>query len=372
MKKFRHSLIFIGLICAVLIVAIININNSSQTSLAYSPEGGANIFLPAILKPVAGSTPSPTPNPNSTPIPIPEGLIYIDHRSVALFDDIPAQYKSAAADIDMVFADRSVGGNISDGLSCLSQPWATAANNCKRYEHNGSPSYSVDPSEVTWSGTYNRSNWDFFYWPTNDPQVPSNIQLNCNTPSDLWPGKLECFLEFAADEINNYDVLSFQYSYLSVAGSTGIADASTGYFANTPGYDVHEMETFEAQHSDKIIIHWTTSLARSTGSEESDAFNDQMRQYAINNDKILFDVADILSHDPDGNPCYDNRDGVAYSFGNNSENYANDGQNYLAICPHYTTEIDGGHLGNVSAGKIRVAKAFWVLMSQIAGWEPSQ
>ena len=56
--------------------------------------------------------------------------------------------------------------------------------------------------------------------------------------------------------------------------------------------------------------------------------------------------------------------------GNQSENYANDGINRLAICQHYTTEIDGGHLGSVSSGKIRVAKAYWVLMAQIAGWQP--
>jgi hypothetical protein len=81
-------------------------------------------------------------------------------------------------------------------------------------------------------------------------------------------------------------------------------------------------------------------------------------------------VADILSHDPSGAPCYDNRDGVYFSNGNQSENYPNDGINRLAICPHYTTELDGGHLGSVSTGKIRVAKAFWVLMAQIAGWRP--
>jgi hypothetical protein len=33
--------------------------------------------------------------------------------------------------------------------------------------------------------------------------------------------------------------------------------------------------------------------------------------------------------------------------------------------------VEGGHLGSVSAGKIRVAKAFWVLMAQLAGWDGS-
>jgi hypothetical protein len=94
-----------------------------------------------------------------------------------------------------------------------------------------------------------------------------------------------------------------------------------------------------------------------------------MRQFAAERGKVLFDVADILSHTPDGVPCYDNRDGVRYSNGNRSEDYPDDGEQYLAICPQYATETDGGHLGSVAAGKIRVAKAFWVLMARIAGWK---
>jgi hypothetical protein len=94
-----------------------------------------------------------------------------------------------------------------------------------------------------------------------------------------------------------------------------------------------------------------------------------MRAYAIENEKILFDVAAILSHDDRGNPCYDNRDGVEYcTMTGSCENYPNDGIAYPAICQDYTTETDGGHLGSVSAGGIRVAKAFWVLMAMIAGW----
>jgi hypothetical protein len=31
--------------------------------------------------------------------------------------------------------------------------------------------------------------------------------------------------------------------------------------------------------------------------------------------------------------------------------------------------MNGGHLGSVSAGKIFIAKAYWVLMARIAGWD---
>jgi hypothetical protein len=169
-----------------------------------------------------------------------------------------------------------------------------------------------------------------------------------------------------------YDVVSYQFSYLEVILGSSIGNQPGGFFSdNLNRLDAYDQATAEAAHPGTIFIYWTTSLARAIGSEESRAFNDQMRQYAIAHDLPLFDVADILSHDPSGNPCYDNRDGVPYDPGGGGENYPDDGAAIPAICQHYTTETDGGHLGSVSAGRIRVAKAFWVMMAMLAGWNGS-
>ncbi len=283
--------------------------------------------------------------------------IVIDHTSVALFEQIPDSYIQAAEALDMYFMNRSVGGNISDGLTCLSYPSDEAApSQCKRYTHVV-PEFSVSPSEVNWSrpGGYSRANWDYAFWPGG-----------CSD----WQTQLGCFFTAANQLLNTHDVLSFQYSYLEVENGSNIADLPGGFFWNNPsGLDVHDLAAYEAQHPTKTIIYWTTSLARGIGTPVSESFNNQMRQYAVVNEKILFDVADILAHDPGGNPCYDNRDGVPYNNGNGYENYPDDGLDLPAICQHYTSETDGGHLGTPSAGKIRVAKAFWVLMARIAGWD---
>ena len=61
---------------------------------------------------------------------------------------------------------------------------------------------------------------------------------------------------------------------------------------------------------------------------------------------------------------------LRYSLPGKAENHPDDGKNTLAICQDFTTEIDGGHLGSVSGGGIRIAKAFWVLMAMQAGWTP--
>lgn len=318
----------------------------------------ASATATAIPEPTASNTPSaPTPtavpdSPSST-----TGAIVVDHTSVDDFERIPDEYLQAAADLRMVYIDASVGKNIDDALNCLSRPSEAAApNHCVRTEHIY-PEFSVDPAVVSWSrpGGYDRSNWAFRSWEGS----------GCSG----WEGKVSCFFQMIEPVIEQYDVVSYQFSYLEVDDDSTIADQPGGFFSDNPDrQDVYDLEAFAAQYPDTTFIYWTTSLARIIGTPVSETFNEQMRQYAIENGKPLFDVADILSHDPDGNPCYDSRDGVPYDNGNQSENYPDDGADIPAICPHYTTEVDGGHLGRVSAGKIRAAKAFWVLMARIAGW----
>ncbi|HEX5626295.1 MAG TPA: SGNH/GDSL hydrolase family protein [Saprospiraceae bacterium] len=273
--------------------------------------------------------------------------IIVNRNSVQEFDQIPDSYKLAASQLRMLFMDRSVGANINDALSCLASPWASARSACKRYQHRDS-AFAVDPKEVFWNGTWDRGNWRYEFWPAN-----------CSED-------VQCFQDFMANRIDSFDVVGCQFSYLAVTQGSKIADPVSGFFGSTPGRNHASVYArFSAAHPDKKVIWWSTSLARGIGTTESQAFNDQLRDYASKNNIIFFDVADILSHDPSGKPCYDNRDGVAYF----DENHPDDGLNIPATCPQYTTETEGGHLGSISAGGIRVAKAFWVLMARIAGWD---
>ncbi len=303
----------------------------------------------------------------------PTGRLVVNHNSIGLFEQIPEEYLQAAAALHMAFVDRSVGFNVHQGLNCLQyETNATAPSYCKRWQHvSNHPEFNVDPSEVNWHrrGGYDRSKWDYFTWPAvGDPSQ----QISCSaTNTGMWFGMAECFERWALQKLDNYRVLSFQFSYLEVAYNSSIADQPGGFFWDHPNrYDVFDLQNFVDRNPNHVFIFWTSSLARSIGSPVSESFNQQMRTYAIANGLPLFDVADILSHAPDGTPCYDDRDGVPYNNGNQSEDYPDDGLNIPAICQHYTTEVSGGHLGSVSAGMIRVSKAFWVLMAQIAGWQP--
>ncbi len=301
-------------------------------------------------------------------------VVVVDHTSVALFEQIPAEYLNAAANLTMVFADRSVGSNIDDGLTCLGYPSVDEApTSCKRYTHVV-PEFSSPASEVYWSrtGGYNRSNWTYHNFPGGglpDGAVP--LPCSISNPS-AWYEKLECFIQYVDANPTAYRVYSYQNSYLEVDSSSDIASSTRGYFVNQASrFDIADFEALQARHPAAIFLHHTSSLARAVGSQVAADFNGQMRAYVRSHGGYLLDVADIESHDPWGRPCYDNRDGVPYTVqGVLRENHPDDGLSLPAVCQHYTPEAEGGHLGSPDVGKIRVAKAFWVLMARIAGWNP--
>ena len=296
--------------------------------------------------------------------------IVVDHRSVALFDQIPEPHLTAARHLRMLFSDRSVGQNIHEALDCLAAPsWAQSVAACRRdyYDTNwhwktftqADRDAGLVPQRILFDPDpvrYSRSNWTF--------------ELRSGTWSELTQDFIQ---SLAPQYLATKDVLSYQFSYLNVADGDDIASPTTGFFAdNANKFDVHDLEAFIAQHTNKVFIFWTTSLARGIGTQVSTDFNEQMRAYCRTHHRILFDVADIESHTDTGCPCYDNRDGVPYvSQTGQTEDHSDDGLDLPAICQDYTTETDGGHLGSVSAGKILTAKAFWVLMARVAGWNPS-
>lgn len=368
--KLRSLVLLMGTVLAIVLLTGFILDRS--LSSAHKAESKTSAFVPSApevdtasylpIAPYDTDDASPTASPTTSPTPSstrPPGAIIVDHTSVDDFEHIPDQYIEAAANIRMLFMDASVGGNISQGLDCLAIPSSEQAPiGCTRYEHIV-PEYSSDPSEVSWShpGGYPRGNWTYQFWPQH-----------CGG----WYDKVGCFREVLANTHNQYDVYSPQFSYLDVRDSESIADQPGGFFWDNPqDSDIYDLEQIIAQYPNTTVIFATTSLARGIGTLVSENFNNQMREYAINNGKVLFDIAAIVSHDPSGNPCYDNRDGVFYDNGNDSEDFPDDGLDLDAVCQHYTAETNGGHLRNPSVGQIRVAKAFWVLMAKIAGWNGS-
>jgi len=167
-------------------------------------------------------------------------------------------------------------------------------------------------------------------------------------PNPGWWDKLYYFVDRVNGlPPNSYDFVSFKFGY--VDGISG-ANIDNKFFNNDPDDNfpsIEDLEALEAAHPDKTLILWTMGLARIIGTADAASFNQQMRNYAIENDKILMDIGDILSHDPSGAQC-------TYS-------------GFEALCAEYTDETEGGHLN--ARGMQRMAKAYWVMMAKLAGWE---
>ncbi|MHA1396717.1 MAG: hypothetical protein ACTSSG_08640 [Candidatus Heimdallarchaeaceae archaeon] len=97
--------------------------------------------------------------------------------------------------------------------------------------------------------------------------------------------------------------------------------------------------------------------------------NEQIREFCKNNNKILFDFADIESYDPDGNYYGDKNvnDNCDWNNGTHSGNWAIDWQNnhtegvewYTCPCAH--SQALNGNMK---------AYAVWWLWVRLAGWAP--
>ena len=211
--------------------------------------------------------------------------ITIDHLCTDL-SAIPDAALLDATAIRIMMRHASVGGNISDGLDDI---------------------YDYDSK-------YDHSNWDF---------------QNRGNPG--WQAKVDDLVEQTAAQLEDFDVFTMKLCYID-------DDASWEYYRDY-------MEQLEADYPDKIFVWWTMPITTS-GNSSRDAFNDSVRSYCEANNKILFDIADIECHNPNG---------VKQTDGSGRE----------TLYSGYT--YDGGHLNG--AGRQRVASAFWHLMARLAGWD---
>ena len=195
---------------------------------------------------------------------------------------------AAAANLRLLVRRASVGGNISSGLDTLH----------------------------TQDAKYDRSRWDF-----QDRGNPG------------WQAKVDDFVAQTALQASSFDVLTMKFCFID-------PDASFTYYRDA-------LLQLETSYPAKRFVWWTIPIETS-GNTARQAFNDQVRAFALANGKLLFDIADIECHDAAG---------VKLTDGSGRE----------IMRPEWTS--DGGHLG--SAGAVRVASALWWLMARIGGWNPT-
>lgn len=287
-------------------------------------------ITPSTTRPPAESTPTATTrpgDPTNTPIATVTASgsgITADHTVINQFPDIPDSAIQQAEAIQTLFIHQSTGDNIKTiGLNCLKGLIL------------GDPQYpeceGYTPGYYNWDLNWDWRHWKFYY--PGDPTTDSHI-------------KTDRFVEQVNAQYQSYAVMGMKFCY---------TDSSSLDFE----YYRQQMEALEQAYPGKVFI-WTTSALYGVDVEESPSgiynkeilkvFNDQARAYAISQNKVFYDIADIESRDSNGNLCLST-------------------SGYAGLCREYTDGpggSDGGHPD--AAGSVRLAQGFWWLMARVGGW----
>ncbi len=122
------------------------------------------------------------------------------------------------------------------------------------------------------------------------------------------------------------------------------------------------MDELETEFPSITFVYMTGHLDGSGEDGNVNQRNEQIRTFCKNNNKILFDFADIESYDPDGNYFLDKDadDQCNYDGGNWADEWcaANPGECENCSCAH-----------SKCLNCQQKGKAFWWMMARIAGWD---
>lgn len=242
--------------------------------------------------------------------------VIVDQSTINHFDNLDENFLIKAKEIKLLFRHASVGAQINLGLDCL-QGTRTNPKEC-----NSFPPYK-----------YDRRNWIF--------------QARGNSG---WKGKIEDFVATVETNLENYDVFSFKFCYLD--GLDELSEPCGSPFnqeKTMANWNLlkNAYETLERKYPHKVFVWWTLPLTQ-VGQFCTEQINKRIREYCKNNGKILFDIADLQ--------CWD-------TLGNRTTNSQGWEVAFKGFCGEQKPDAKACHPN--WAGSIRIAKAFWYLMTKI-------
>jgi len=132
-----------------------------------------------------------------------------------------------------------------------------------------------------------------------------------------------------------------------------------------------EMNQLEIDYPAVKFVYMTGHLDGTGSGGNLNIRNNQIRQYCIDNDKILYDFADIESFDPDGMVNYmelNADDYCRYDSGSGQRNWCSDWQNSHTEGVDWY-RCDAAHSHPINGN--RKAYALWWLLARLAGWDGS-
>ena len=248
------------------------------------------------------------------------GGLIIGHTNVEAVSTYPQALMEQIAQFKFYFAHASVGENMANGLADL---------------HRANPEYYRLKPEAA---------------EANPPSTTvAGIVYDYSRGNPGWKAKVDTFTTFVSNGWHHpkVDVVLNKFCYID-------QDADVDVY-------IRSMSNLEAAHPDTVFVYMTIPLKVSGGSlrelfwdtEKSEnylrnVFNDHLRGWALANNKVVFDIADIEAHDTNG---------VARTF-----KYKD--RLCQELCTSYTA--DGRHLDDESGvGRRHVAKGFYALAAAL-------
>jgi len=255
-----------------------------------------------------------------------QGLI-IDHNAVKNFDLIPDRWLDSAKTLTMHYGHTSHGMQIISGLKYI-------------YENVDSEKYTISFST-------------FQHDPMLPPDNGGHRICSCGWhPEDYWAseeGRNEV-RRFASSGLFDFSMFAFCGE---LAGSKDLTDYINEY--------LNTLNIFENEYPNMRFIYITGPSDGYPSYSKLRENNNMIRKYCRENNKILYDFADIENWDPDGNfypnnyACSWCEDWVRDHPMPNLPAECNAGLH--TCCPHthgYNCYIK--------------AKAYWYMMARLAGW----
>ncbi|MGA9398801.1 MAG: hypothetical protein WBV22_11140 [Anaerolineaceae bacterium] len=317
MNILRTTLIAIFML-SLLIAPWAQADPAQAENLACPPDCPFKAYLPLVVKPYG----------------VFQGGLIIDHRHIDI-TRIPDEWLTKARDLTIHYAHTSHGGQILEGMQYL-ETFKDSTKYAFAVQTGGTP--PTLPAGANILKIYDGNNY------------PSNTYI---TPDLYWEG---------IDGINHT---------LSTA-NTGLFDYSTWswcgqaeYYSNDSINEyLSQINAFDAAYPDMRFILMTGHNVTDPGTSLL-VHNQMIRNYAIANNLILFDFADIETYDPDGvfyNPAtWDYTDGNCPWCNTWCASHSSYCSNLPSNCAHQSA-VYGGLFCKMKA------QAFWWMMARLAGW----